>query len=133
MLVSVDMAMQYGITMLVGAGVGLSVYYLQASSEWTTTSNRLKTIWDSQLARLRNDNGNEYTPGLLEDVLENFLSVHHMVVSVRNGAYCAMYMDKINYIQDIIRTMTADGRAMPRDVEERARVMLEIMVEDTKF
>ncbi|MDA8002139.1 MAG: hypothetical protein MPL62_12745 [Alphaproteobacteria bacterium] len=70
-------------------------------------------------------------PGLLDDVLRNFLSVHPMVVSVRKGSYCAMYMDKINYLQDIIRTMTVDGRAMPRKMEEEARNMLEGRVKES--
>ena len=112
-------------------GVPLVMLVLNMVIDWSSTSEKLKTIWDSQLARLRNDDGNEYTPGLLEDVLRNFLSVHPMVVSTRKSSYCAMYMDKINYIQDIIRTMTVDGRAMPREMEEEARKMLKSLVKES--
>ena len=118
-------------TATVVIGVPLVMLVLNMVIDWNSTSKKLKTIWDSQLARLRNDNGDEYTPGLLEDVLENFLSVHPMVVSVRNESYSAMYMDKINYMQDIIRTMTVDGRAMPRKMEEEARNMLEGLVKES--
>lgn len=44
-----------------------------------------------------------------------------------------MYMDKIHYLQYIIRDARTGDRAMPREMEERARSMLESLVKDAKF
>ncbi|CAI9830689.1 hypothetical protein IBTHAUMO2_1050004 [Nitrosopumilaceae archaeon] len=124
----------YGYTALGSTGIGMSTYYVRTYVNWLSTSNRLKAIWASQLAKLENSDGT-CTSDLLEDVLQNFMSVHHMVLSVRKRAYCAMYMDKIRYLQRITRD-AAKGcwfmpKAIPWEVEERAKEMLRGLVKDS--